>query len=311
MKPFFIGMLVVLFVSISACSPSQMPGSTFTPTRTNNRTDTLTPTLTQTYTPTLTFSPTPTPGPELLAYLPTTADLPQCQWVEYFVYLKSASLWCYMAGNLNLNADVEAQDKLLSQADLNISKPIATVTVPTIGQGSLAAQLVEGGKDILLEFYKGNASISIENYTTNGKANIDYVVAVAQKVDQLIPDQIVPPSLLSFPDQLNEAAFQKYFNSIDFTIKSEQGQKIDKFTQNSKVCVQDYPKKISRERYLVGLYNVQTQMIEEKSYYEMRGSMKCSGGPNYLLGGFKSGDRYELWIAVGDTLVAVYSFETK
>jgi len=240
------------------------------------------------------------------------ADLPQCKWIEYFVRLTNASLWCNLPGNINLSAGMNVQEGFFTQADLSIYKPIATLTVPIIGQGALAAEVGEGSKDIQLVFYKGNTMIRIDNYNPTGKANLDIVVALAQQVEKLIPDQIVPPSMLSFPDNLNEETFQKYFNAIDFKIMDgTSGQISEGYTENSMICIQDYPRNKNQERFVVGLYNVQTQMFESKTYYETIGLRHCGGGPSYPQGEFKAGDKYELWIAVEDTLVAVYPFETK
>ncbi len=197
---------------VSGCGPGQALGPTITPTPTStlalpSTSTPLPPTPTATITPTITNTPTPTPGPELLAYLPQIADLPQCEWVNYTVTLTSASLLCNMTGNVSLSASVSAQTSPLTQSDLSIPNPVATVTVPVIGQGDAAAQVAAGGKDMVLVFYKGNASVRVESYNPRGTASVENVVALAQQVESLVPDQIVPPAGLAFPSQVTQANF--------------------------------------------------------------------------------------------------------
>ncbi len=302
--------LLALSLLVSGCGPGQVFGPTITPTVT--ATSTSTPTLTPVPpTPTFTSTPTPIPGPEPIVYLPTVADLPQCKWIEYSVGMTSARLLCNLPGNINLSATVTASDKLLTEADLIIHNPVVTLTVPTIGQAAIAAEVEEGGKEIQLFFYKGNAMIRISNFNPNGKANLDDVVTLAQQVERLLPDQIVPPATLPFPDVLDEEAFKNYFHAISITVFDFASQRFDDisegYTEGRLICFQDYPKKASREQFMIGLYNVQTQKIETKAYYEMLGYRHCSA----VLRNIKVGDKYEYWIAVGDTLVAVYPFEMK
>jgi len=309
MKRFAIVALMILVISISACSPGKLFGPTLTATPTSTLTPTNTPTPTATSTPTPTFTPTPTPGPDLIVYLPAVADLPQCKWIEFFEGITSVSLWCNLPGNINLNARIQVRTEPFTQADLRIYEPVTTLIVPMIGEGVIAA-VANGGKGVSIVFYKGNTLVNVSDYNPHGEGNLDTVKLLASQVEKLIPDQIVPPAILSFPDQLNEETFGTYFRSIEFKI-SAQGQDIDKFTENSSICISDHPKTSSQEQYVVGLYNVQTQIITDKQYLEMLGMMHCGGGPRYPAGGFKSGDKYEIRIAVGDTLVAVYPFETQ
>ena len=121
-------LLVILTVSISACAPSQLLGSKLTilPTNTQVISNTPPPTITlpptKTPTPTIpltpTFTLTPTPGPELINYLPTTDNLPQCTEIVYIVYLGQSILKCYLPDYVELSASVLVQAKSFTQADL-------------------------------------------------------------------------------------------------------------------------------------------------------------------------------------------------
>ena len=135
----------------------------------------------------------------------------------------------------------------------------------------MAAEVAEGGKAIELVFYKGNTLIRVDYSNPNGKANIDDMVKLAQQVEKLIPDQIVPPSTLSFPDQLNQEAFNKYFSGLDINIIGSTLRKQVDYTENSLFSIKDNPKAISNQLYVVGLYDFQNQKIMEKIYYEMIG----------------------------------------
>jgi hypothetical protein len=319
MKRFSILTLMILVVSISACGPSQMLSPTFTVTPINTKTPTKMPTPTPTLTPTQTNTPTPTftptliPGPELITYLPKITDIPQCSWVEYSVDLDSSWLWCSLPGNINFNVSISTQEKPYTQSDLNSYTPVPTVTLPTIGQGAVLSDVSNNGKDIFLVFYKGNTMVQVENSNPNGKANVDSVVKLAQQVDKLIPDQIVPPLVLSFPDQLNQDVFRKYFYRLDISIVSNGSMKKQAdYTENSSICIDSSPMAISHDLYTVGLYDAQKQAIVSKDYYEMLNRTNCgTTGPRYGRGEYKVGDKYEIRVAVGDTLVDVFPFETK
>lgn len=63
---------------------------------------------------------------------------------------------------------------------------------------------------------------------------------------------------------------------------------------------------------MIGLYNVQTRMIEFKEYEIMMSINHCGVGANYFHNAaLKAGDKFEIRIAVDDTLVAVFPFEVR
>ncbi len=244
--------------------------------------------------------------------MPQVANIPECKSVNYLVSLEWAWIYCSLPNYAVLNANLIVQKNPLTQSDLSIYQPVATITVPTIGQGSMAAELANGKKDILLVFYKGNTLIRIENATYNpdgiSHVNIENVVTLAQQLDKLIPNQIVPPLALSFPDQLNKAAFNTYFSGIDINIRNYQTfEKQAFFCEKCLVYFKAYPKVVSNDLYMVGVYDLQKKIIIFKYYFEMNGNDQNFGMPTDL----KAGDKFEVRIAVGDTLVYVFPFEAK
>ena len=89
MKRLSIVVLIILVVSISACSPGKLFGSTLTATPTNTLTPTNTPTRTNTPTPTTTSNPTPTPTPTPTPRISLSGDNIK-QW-QIFQSLSGAS----------------------------------------------------------------------------------------------------------------------------------------------------------------------------------------------------------------------------
>lgn len=71
--------------------------------------------------------------------------------------------------------------------------------MPQIGLGSFAYEYQEEDRTIYMGFIKGNAWAWIVLFP-NGTAGVDAAIAFAQQMERLIPDQIVPPSALSFPN---------------------------------------------------------------------------------------------------------------
>jgi hypothetical protein len=311
-------MIISISLLVSGCGTGQLFGPALTPTKTPTLIPyvtevTLAPTPTFTSVPSLTSTATPLPGPELLAYLPVAEDLPKCRWVQYSVSLTHSSLWCNLIGNASLSASLTVQGADFRQADLKLSNPVAVLSAPSLGQGSLAAQVDKDGRDIQLVFLKGNSRILVESSYPLGKANLDEAVALAQLVEKLIPDHIVPATVLSFPEHLDLQGFNKYFYGVDIKFVDYNTQQAQPdFTETSYISLTDVPRRVSRDFYVVGLYDLQTLTILSKTYNMMFGNTYGGGlEPNYPPGQFKKGDKYELRLAVGDALVAVFPFETK
>lgn len=190
--------------------------------------------------------------------------------------------------------------------------------MPQIGLGTFAYEYQVEDRylgvinEIDLSFIKGNAWAYVY-FSPNGTAGADAAIAFAQQMEKLLPDQIVPPSVLSFPDELNDRALTNYFKSITFEIRDSASNQItEAYTDNSEICIQVFPKNSGRELYMIGLYNVQTQTIEFKEYALMQSIHSCGVGMNYFYNAeLKAGDKFEIRIAVDDTLVAVFPFEVR
>lgn len=140
---------------------------------------------------------------------------------------------------------------------------------------------------------------------------MDDVIKEAKKVNALLPEIISPPTALSFPEKLAKDKLSDYFKTLIVSVGPSrvQGSEI---TLNDPVCLTEYAQKPNpREFYQVALVDMQTNSILKKFIYQMRYKIHCGVKPPISASQYRAGDEYEIRVAVGDDLVAIFPLVTK
>ncbi len=333
--------LLITCLFITACAPATTPSPTpFSlpqptatqqlPTETPFPTNTAiplppTPTpapslLAKTVTPTK-HVPTLTPvsGPELITYLPLVKDvLDKCSTFEYNQTITSASYSCTMPGVGSLAISITPKYKPVILKDIQTLPGYDPIPAPAVGQGSQAFHPRSSGvqsdnrKTTIMLFFKGNALVRITYSGSYGYPPLDKVIDEAKKVEALLPKLTAPPSALSFPDKLAKEKLNDYFKTLIVSVGPSKVQGTE-ITLNDPVCLTEYAIKPNpREFYQAALVDMQTNRVIKKVIYQMRYKIHCSGlKPTFSTKEYKVGDKYEIRVAVSDTLVAVFPLVTK
>jgi hypothetical protein len=192
------------------------------------------------------------------------------------------------------------------------------IPAPAVGQGSQAFHPRSSGvqsdnrKTTSMLFFKGNAQVRITYSGSYGYPPLDKVIDEAKKVEALLPELTAPPSALSFPDKLAKEKLNDYFKTLVVSVGPlrVQGSEI---TLNDQVCLTEYALRPNpHEFYQAALVDMQTNKVIKKVIYQMRYKIHCGGlKPSISSKDYKVGDKYEIRVAVGDTLVAVFPLVTK
>jgi hypothetical protein len=337
------GLLITCFI-ITACTPATPPSptasplaqasatslpSTSTPFPTDtaipqsptpsstplNPTSTLTATLSQptpTPTPTqITPSPTPLPGPELLTYLPPVKDmLEKCTSFEYNQTTTLATLNCTMrVGALGLA--IITRNQPYTQKDIQSLAGYNPITAPKVGTGSQAFKSTNGRTTSIL-FFKGNTLVRVTSTGFSGYLPLETIVDEAKKIDALLPEMNAPYARLSFPEKLAKEKLNDYFKILTVSVgpSRTQGTEINLTDQ---VCLTEYALRPNpREFYEAALVDMQTNLVVKKTIYQMRYRIHCGSlKPAIAARDYKVGDRYEIRVAVGDNVVAIFPLVTR
>jgi hypothetical protein len=248
----------------------------------------------------------------LITYLPPVIDaLDKCSTFEYNQTIISASLTCSISGVGSLAIAITAKNKPVALKDIQTLTGYDPIPAPAVGQGSQAFQS-DNRKTTSILFFKGNALVRITYSGSYGYPPLDKVIDEAKKVEALLPELTAPPSALSFPDKLAKEKLNDYFQTLVVSVGPSrvQGSEI---TLNDQVCLTEYALKPNpREFYQAALVNMQTNTVIKKVIYQMRYKIHCGGlKPSISSKEYKAGDKYEIRVAVGDTLVAVFPLVTK
>jgi hypothetical protein len=295
--------------------PSTQPtGTKQPPTETPFSTDTLiAPTPTKTPTPQPpTPTPTLTPGAELITYLPAGKDWPEnCAVTEFFETLTTAYGYCTLTRTFTLSINLSANGKPLTLDDLKPVQDMDPIDTPIFGQGTKAFK-ADDGLDIILQFFKGVILVKVELRSSKTQVSLDQVLATARQVEALIPANPVPPAALAFPDKLQKDKLKTYFNELYVTVGSPRIQNTE-INKGDQVCLSENSVNPEwRSFYQAALVNLQTNQVEKKVVYQMRYTIHCSWlRPTISSKDYKAGDKYEIRVAVGDNLVAVFPLVTK
>jgi hypothetical protein len=333
----FCRLITGLFITclfITACAPVTTPVPTSTqqlqlsatplsPTDTPFPTDTTIPLLfTRTAAPSLpdaTSTPTtptpnitPVPGPELITYLPAVKDIvDKCATFEYSQTIAFATLSCTMTGVGTVAITVTPKNKPVVMQDIQTLTGYDPIPAPAVGQGSQAFQS-DNGKTTVLQFYKGNVVVRITFTGSQGYPPMEKVFDEAKKIEALLPQQITPPAVLSFPNKLAKDKLQDYFKSLVVSVGPARIQSTE-IARNEQVCLTEYAQKPNpREFYEAALVDMQNNAVVKKAIYQMRYKIHCGGlRPTISAKQFKVGDKYEIRVAVGDEVVAIFPLVTK
>jgi len=255
---------------------------------------------------------TPAPGPELITYLPPVKDVAdKCISFEYYQIINSASLGCTIAGVGNLGIFITAKNKPVALKDIQSLAGYKSIPAPTVGQGSQVFQSTNGKTTTIL-FFKGNALVKISYTGFSGYLPLEMVIDEAKKVEALLPQITAPPSALSFPDKLAKDKLNDYFKTLIVSVGPSrvQGSEI---TLTDQVCLTEYAQKLDpRQFYQAALVDMQTNAVIRKVIYQMRYKIHCGAlKPSFSANQYNVGDEYEIRIAVGDDLVAIFPLVTK
>lgn len=327
--------LVFLLNVLSACAPAQpvtivyhtlTPVNDLTPSPTPTKYkpvwDVLTKTPgallpTRTPYPTRTPAPptaTPIPNPQLDTYMPGMADLPMCLSLSYNIGINSASLNCGLKTYGSFSISLNPSSALYNKDALLIPANYFAVEVPVIGTASSAGKN-DTEDNLILQFYKKRVKVTINYSTPRIPVKVDDVVAIAQIMEQKIPEVINLPTSLTFPDTPHLENVKNYFTEIKLLIYSKSTFfSSPEYPRNAQVCVYVAPAKTEREKFwTVVFYNQQTEKIERKMMYGMVANRICGGlEPSYTpKNPFTAGDQYEVRIAVNDEWVATFPYVTK
>ena len=325
--------LIITCLFITACTPVTTPSPTSVPkmqpsatqqlpTKTPFPTDTaiplpLTPTPSPLQ-PDATSTPTrhvptltPVPGPELITYLPPVKDVvDKCATFEYIQTITSASLSCSLPGVGSLSISITPKGKPVVLKDIQTLTGYNPIPGPTVGQGSQIFHSTNG-KTTTLQFFKGNALVKISYTGFSGYLPLEMVIDEAKKVETLLPQITAPPSALSFPDKLAKEKLNDYFKTLIVSVGPSrvQGSEI---TLTDQVCLTEYAQKLDpRQFYQAALVDMQTNAVIRKVIYQMRYKIHCAFKPSFSTKEYRVGDEYEIRVAVGDDLVAIFPLVTK
>lgn len=316
---------IIACLLLTSCVPATIPTPTFiptvqptdtqqSPTETPFPTDTLIPPApTKTPTPPPpTATPTLIPGAELITYLPAGKDWPEnCTTMTFSETLTTATGSCTLSRIFALSITLTANAKPLTLDNLKPLDNMDPFDTPVFGEGTKAFK-AKDEQDIVLLFFKGVILVRVEMRNSRRPVPLDQVLATARQVDALIPANPVPPAALAFPDKLQKDQLKTYFNELYVSVGPLNIQNTE-IKKGEQVCLNENSVNPNwRSFYQAALVNLQTNQIEKKAIFQMLYSRNCSVlRPVIPSKQFKAGDRYEIRVAVGDNLIAVFPLVTK
>jgi len=295
-----IAALAILLTFCASCSavlntaPAQLP--TTLPTNTSLQpTETLLPT-----TPTLEPSPTPTHVPQMENYMLSPSDfLVEIFLNRTFEYLEPDGAVTYSVQLFNAGV-ARMENKITVAFQPYTELPDLSVSGKQVQDANLAPNSVAftSNQNTVYAFYKGNALVQMSS-----DLPLAELVDLGKTIQSRLPDSI-PPAPISFPEQVDEAAFPRYFKSVALAQQgSGSGELVPTmvFLQGDWWCL-TMESGEERQPFSLAIYDLQ----EEKYVYRINifSPFLCSK----FLGVTHAGN-YELRIAVNDKIVSNLPFE--
>lgn len=210
------------------------------------------------------------------------------------------------AGWLHVNLTVASAPYEKIPENLGIGQDWTPVEAPVVGKASNASQSDGDPSQSAVIFVKGNVLAEIY-----GPISMDTALALAQVMEQRIPQSNVDPAPITFPETLDAQTSAKYFSSIDLGICSPDGQSFTPATTFTSqdwntACIQMQPASQDYEniqKYSYAVYDPQGQRFSVRydAHYGFSGMIFI----------FEKSGNFELRIAVDDVLVAVIPYEMR
>lgn len=295
-----IGMLTVLALISAACnltsnaagSPTALPSNTLVP-----------PTATSIpATPTREPSPTPTHVPQVEDYLLAPSDLS----VELFLnrtfeYLNTDGSMTY--GVILFNAGVARMTNTITIA------PQPYTEIPDLSDWGDPVQNIDLGpnsvaytsnQNTFYAFYKGNALVEMSSDLALAE-----LIDLGKTIQSRLPDSVLLSPIV-FSEQVDEAAFSRYFKSIALAKEGSGSGKLvttSVFSQGDLWCLAMETGE-DRQPFSLAIYDPN----EDEYVYR---TDRFFGGHCDALFGVTHPGNYELRVAVNDTIVSILPFEVQ
>lgn len=253
------------------------------------------------------------PGQELIAYLPRLTDLPQCQSLDYVIQTTNARAVCNIIPQGSISVTIMASPTPYTANSLSLPTAYQAVDHDTIGQASVAGTS-ERGDGVTVLFIKKQIKVFLSYSTPNQVADPETVLKIARLVERNVPESSPPPLTLSFPDNQQLERKAAYFSAIQLSLITNGRYHFSSdFKQGDQICVYIAPLKTAYdELWTIVLYDLQKNQVVKKMMRGMYAQNVCSGlEPEYPKDSYKTGDQYEIRIAVNEEWVATFPLVTR
>jgi hypothetical protein len=302
--------MICLILVIASCNPKPASPSISSP---NAATDTALPTfLPPTQTPTL--SPTAAPVVNPADYLPTINDVPRVfegPWAtdedtldgnhSYMVgYLSSGQ------SNYQLWITISIAAQPWMEIPASLTSNLKPVEAAPVGQGSQALLDPNDSSAVDFLFFKDRALVNVQGHGFD----METVVNLGKLIESRLPEKLQDPPPIIFPEQLDQAAFAKYFNAVNVGTRKSGSNEITPAVvfsrQNNEHPCWNYdaiPGVPGYETPTYAIYDLQAHLylLKWRSFSDTTGGCFPALQPG----------QYEFKLAVGNTLVAATIFEIK
>jgi hypothetical protein len=194
------------------------------------------------------------------------------------------------------------------------SQPATEVDAPLVGQSSQAFEYGGDPSQVSLSFITGNALVNLyaRGFTTHDLADL------AKLIEAQLPEMLPEPAPISFPDQLDQETFAKYFKEVAIgSLASDGGvEPANSFRFDQQFFVWDYvpvsdtvfenvEKDYDTPVWETAVYDLQTgeYVFRNSAIGSSRGMKPGCASCNLTPG------QYEFKLAVDGVLVASIPFE--
>lgn len=296
-----IAALAILLTFSAACNPSSNATPVQSPTVLSSKTP-LPPSATQLpATATLEPSPMPTHVPQVEDYLLSPSDLSvEIFKNRTFEYLEPNGAVTY--GILLFNGAIVARmiNTITVAPQPYTELPDLSDSGDPVQDANLSPDSVAftNGQNTVYAFYAGNALVQM-----NSNLALVDLIDLGKTIQSRLPNSI-PLAAITFPEQVDEAAFSQYFKSVTLAKEgSGSGELVPTtvFSQGDTWCLAMESGE-NRQPFSLAIYDLQ----ENKYVYriDLFFSFQC----DYLYGITHPGS-YELRLAVNDTIVSKLPFK--